>query len=311
MSQALRQIAQKILSADTITIILHRQPDGDAIGSAVALAESLAEKDLKIATSPKIDEIYSRVIDLPPTTTRLDLGRDCYLVLDCSESHRTGFTEQLRAVPGKNIIVIDHHTNRGDLVKVTKNFFIDESYSATAEIVDDLLKLLRKAITPKICTALLLGIYTDTGGFKHPNTSQKTLERASKLIRQGGDLRKITKTFLQKSSNAKRKLWGKMLSNLEINRWGIAQVRVTKKQISDSGARAEDIFGIANTIALISEAKAALVMIEQDDGWRGILRTRHRHIDIGRLAKLLGGTGQKKAAGFTATNKVFSGKIDN
>lgn len=310
MSISLKKIAQKLQNSKSITIILHKNPDGDVIGSANALALSL-DKKIYITSTTKIADIFKKIIPKIKTVSKLNYTSDIYLILDCSESHRMGFSKQLKNIAPEKIIVIDHHNHGGDLVKNSNNFFVDKSYSSTAEIIDELLKEMHISINPNIATSLLLGIFTDTGGFKHPNTSVNTLARASKLIRYGGNLQIIKKVFLKHLSINQRKLWGNALTKLIINKWGIAVIKITKKSLNNNGCTQKDIFGLANMIALTTGAKASLVLIEQNNGWRGILRTRHKHIDISRLAKLLGGRGQKKAAGFTATKQLFSGKIDN
>ena len=310
MSISLKKIATILLNSQSLTIVLHQNPDGDVIGSANALTLSL-NSQVTISSSTKIADIFKKIIPNIKTVNKLDSKSDTYVILDCSETHRTGFTKELAAIPLEKIVIIDHHQKNGDLVKNYPNNFVDKSCSATAEIIDELLKEMHVAVTPEIATSLLLGIFTDTGGFKHPNTSVNTLSRASKLIRYGGDLQKIKKIFLKKLSISQRKLWGSALSGLYINKWGIAVTKITKNSLKETSSLQEDIFGLANIIALTTEAKASLVLIEQDNGWRGILRTRHKHIDISRLAKLLGGKGQKKAAGFTATKRLFSSKIDN
>lgn len=310
MSATLRIISSKLLKSRSLNIILHQNPDGDVIGSAHALALALNKK-VTVSSSTKVADIFKKIIPKIKTIRNISYASDTFVVLDCSESHRTGFSKQLENIPGKRIIVIDHHDRNGDLAKKAHNAFIDKSYSATAEIIDVLLKEMHTSITPDIATALLLGIFTDTGGFKHPNTSVKTLARASKLIRYGGDLQKIKQVFLKKLSSNQRKLWGSALSKLSINKWGIAIIKITKKSLNIARCTQEDIFGLANMVALTTEAKASLVLIEQDGDWRGTLRTRHKNVDISRLAKLLGGRGQKKAAGFTATKRLLSSKIDN
>lgn len=306
----LKKISAILLNSKNLTIILHQNPDGDAIGSANGLMLGLNQK-VTVSSSTKIADIFKKIIPKIKTVGRINYSSDTYVVLDCSESHRTGFSKQLENIPGGKIIVIDHHNRNGDLAKKASNTFIDQSRSATAEIIDDLLKEMHITITPDIATSLLLGIFTDTGGFKHPNTSVNTLARASKLIRYGGDLQKIKTMFLKKLSSNQKKLWGSALSKLSINKWGIAVIKITRRSLNVASCTQEDIFGLANMIALTTGAKASLVLIEQDGGWRGILRTRHKNIDISKLARLLGGKGQKKAAGFTATKRLFSGKIDN
>jgi nanoRNase/pAp phosphatase (c-di-AMP/oligoRNAs hydrolase) len=100
------------------------------------------------------------------------------------------------------------------------------------------------------------------------------------------------------------------LSEISINKLGIVVAQVKRSHLKEAQSTIDDVAGLANLLALTSEAKLALVLIETESGWRGILRTRHRSVNLGRLARLLGGSGHKKAAGFMTTKDIFSGKIE-
>lgn len=310
MTRALRAAAEKLAAAQKINIIVHQNPDGDAIGSAIALQRALSPKEVTVSCATDVADIFRKIIDDINFSKTLGLAADIYLIVDCSEAHRTGFSSEIKKISSERLCVIDHHKT-GNLSKQVGLAVINTEYCATTEIIDELLKELRIKMTPAIATALLLGVFTDTGGFRHANTNVLTLKRASRLISYGGNIQRITKTFFQKLSPTQRKLWGEVLMGIEINRWGMAVAKISMKIFENTGASIEDAFGLANNVALINEARASLIMIEQADGWRGILRTRHHQVDIGRLAKLLGGKGQQKAAGFTATNTVFSDIISN
>ncbi|MEX1051920.1 MAG: DHH family phosphoesterase [Patescibacteria group bacterium] len=307
---ALAQIAALVESADTIALVLHQKPDGDAIGSAAALCYALPEKKLSVVCVDTIPEVFLRSVKLPDTDVSINGTPDLVIVLDCSELHRTGVKEQLKKIGRNKIVVLDHHDG-GDLAQVAQHCHVDGRYSATGQIVELLLKEMRRPISGPIADALVLAIYCDTGGFTHRNTSKEILTTVSRLVRYGASVDKIHRLFFQEFSPAKRKLWGKTLAGLEINCFGIVIATIKYEDLGKSGATVQDILGLANVIALTHEARAALVLVEQGDSWRGILRTRHSNVDLGRLAKLFGGKGFKKAAGFTATKQLFSDKINS
>jgi phosphoesterase RecJ-like protein len=173
--------------------------------------------------------------------------------------------------------------------------------SATAELIAELLDELRIVIDAEIATALLLGLYTDTGGFQHSNTSAKALQLASRLVRYGGDIFTISSQLQRSQSVNQAHLWGEILAGIEINCYGLATARVSRALLARTNSSATDVLGLVNVLALASEATAALVLVEDDSGWHGSLRTRHAHIDVGELARRLGGRGHRKAAGFLAT----------
>lgn len=305
-----RSASTLLANANDITLLVHQNPDGDAVGSSVALKLGLAKlgKQVKIICTQSFPEIFTGIVSAVETEARLPQQTDLLIILDCSELHRTGFAKQLKSLKAKTIVVIDHHES-GDLRKLSENIFSDNNAAATAELIYECLNELRVKITPEIATALLMGIYTDTGAFQHNNTTSSTLSLAARLVRYGADLSKISNTFLQTLSKPKRRLWGKILSELTINKFGMVCAVVPANLLVESGAEAADISGLANQLALTDEAKASLVLVETSQGWRGTLRTRCANVDLGRLATMLGGRGHKKAAGFTATKSVFSGKL--
>ena len=105
------------------------------------------------------------------------------------------------------------------------------------------------------------------------------------------------------------RLWGEVLGSVSINSLGIAVARVSKATLAKTSATEKDLAGLAKYLCSIEGTKATLVLVETDTGWRGSLRTQSRTFNVGRLAKLLGGNGGRKVAGFLATDAVISGTI--
>jgi phosphoesterase RecJ-like protein len=299
-------------TAQSICLIVHHHPDGDAIGSAVALQRALGGgTQVRIISSSAVPSVFTSILGPIETESLLPTTADAYVIVDCAELHRTGFPKQIEQLSKgrKPLIVIDHHKS-GDLARLAQVYISNSLAAATAELVFGLLTEMRIPITPEIATPLLLGIYTDTGGFHHQTTSATTLRNASRLVRLGGELNKISQGLCRELSRPKQRLWGKILSEISINKLGIVVAQVKRSHLKEAQSTIDDVAGLANLLALTSEAKLALVLIETESGWRGILRTRHRSVNLGRLARLLGGSGHKKAAGFMTTKDIFSGKIE-
>lgn len=307
----LRQAARLLEGANTVTIILHQQPDGDAIGSGSALAEALRSqgKAVNIFCASQIAPVFLEVVG-ELNCQELLSASGVIVILDCGDLHRTGCARQLEkfAKSGGQLIAIDHHQG-SDWSAITRYACVRRTASSTAELVFELINHLGAALSPKIATALLLGVYSDTGGFTHPNTTDAALRLAGRLGYYGADLRRINRAFERHQPTPKARLWGAVMSELTLNRWGIVVAFVRPEQFDQTQTTLEDIAGLANAIALVEEARAALVMIESADGYRGILRTRHDQINVSRLARLLGGAGRPQAAGFTATKELFPGKL--
>lgn len=306
----LRRISDLLNQSQDITVLIHQQPDGDAIGSSAALYYALKDtKNIRIVCATALPKIFTDITGPLPVCHTLSHKTDVVIVLDCSELHRTGFRSQLKASRGVPIVVIDHH-QPGDLCKLAHQYYGSDSAAATAYLIEQLLSTMRSNINGEAATALLLGLYTDTGGFKHANTSSNAFTLASRLIRYGANLSQIVTPMSHRLADNQRQLWGKVLSNIQMNRLGIVVASVTQEMLTESNGSPEDLSGLANLLALTHQAKAALVLVETNHGWRGTLRTRYKQVDLGRLARYLGGKGQKKAAGFTATKELLSDIID-
>jgi len=305
-----KQVAQSLRLAKSIVLILHQNPDGDAIGSSFAIKSVLTDKVATIVCSTKIPDLFSKFTDTIDITNQLPRNAELYVVLDCPDLKRTGFAEELKAiVRKKKLIVIDHH-QQGDLSQLANEYLLDRTASSCCEIMMSVIDELRCTITKNVATLLLLGIITDTGGFQHPNTTVKTLNVSAKLIRFGANSELIQSQISPKRDLSKLRFWGKVLAGVEINSMGIVVARVSKDQLSESSATEADLSGLAKYLCSVEGTKAALVLVETDAGWRGSLRTRSRTFNVGRLAKILGGKGGKKVAGFLATDDWISGTIN-
>jgi len=293
-----------------LSLVIHQRPDGDAIGSAIALVHAFSANQtrVEVVCATEIAEIFTRVLG-PITTKRIIApDTDVIVLLDCAQLHRTGVDDQLKTArqQGKTVIAFDHHVQGSISRFVDATVHIAEA-SSTAEILYDCLTDLRVPITSQIADGLLLGIYTDTGGFRHANTSSKTLKTVSRLISHGANLERLRQLFSQQRTLAKTRLWGAVYSQVSINKFGLAVARIDAATLINSGASPEDAAGLANHLALLREARAALVLIETDKGWKATLRTRHPHIDLRRLARYFGGRGTQKATGFLATRELITG----
>jgi phosphoesterase RecJ-like protein len=224
------------------------------------------------------------------------------LVIDCGDLKRTGFDERLKkmAKKKKTIINIDHHP-KNDLHKIATVNLVDFKASSTSEIIWELLEKLQVEIDKEMATTLLTGLYTDTGGFKHSNTSPKTLKIAAELLRLGAKIKLITKNVSFNRTIPSMKLWGVVLNRLKKQAdLSIVYSVITKDDLLNCGADYDDIAGVVNLINSIPDAKAAILFYETEDNKiRASVRTESDGVDVSRLANLFGGGGHKKASGFT------------
>lgn len=306
------RLCNDISRAKSISLVVHERPDGDALGSAAALFHAFRnKKKIEIVCATSVPDVFAPLLGKVAITN--ELSRDCrlFILLDCAQWHRTGFEAELAEAQREKcrIIAFDHHPNCS-ISKHVDGSAHDPEASSTAEIVARCLHELRVPINSKIADALLLGIYTDTGGFRHPNTSSQTLRLASRLISYGASLEKLHQAFESRRTLHKTRLWGEVLSNISINKFGIAVAKIDRSTLEKVGASIEDASGLSNNLSMLHGAKVAMVLIETSKGWKASLRTRKPNIDLRRLVKYFGGRGTHKASGFLATTDLFSGKIN-
>lgn len=304
------KLISKIKNFEKILLMIHEEPDGDTLAATAAFYIGLRsfKKNVSMVC---IDEIPKPFLFLPEIDkVQKDIlfgDYEVIIVIDCGDLRRTGFPERLKkfAKVFKNLINIDHHP-KNDLWKIANLNIVDQQASSASEIVWEILKKLQVNLNRDIATAILTGIYTDTGGFKHSNTSPRTLEIASELLSYGAKLKTITRNVSLNKSIAALKLWGVVLSRLHKNQnLEIVTSVVTCKDLENCQASYHDLAGVVNLMNAIPDSKAAILFFETPEGSiRASLRTERDNVDIAKIARLFGGGGHKKAAGFTIEAKL-------
>jgi phosphoesterase RecJ-like protein len=292
-------------------LVAHERPDGDTISATLAmmkLLESLGKKVTPVS-SHGVPEVFRYLPVWHKIKEDFLFGDfDAIILIDNGDLKRTGFLDRIMLAKSKGttIINIDHHP-KNDIWKLANINVVDESSASTCEIIYGLFKKLQVSVTPDIATMLLTGVYTDTGGFQHSNTSPKTLAIASELMSHGAKLKLISGNISNFRSLAMLKLWGVALDHIEYrDDLKIVYSVITRNDISKVGAQEEDLAGVVNLISSIPGEQATLLLYELPDGKiKGSLRTESSRIDVSKIANLFGGGGHKKASGF-----VIEGKFD-
>jgi len=296
------QKCQKVL------ILLHLEPDGDTISSALALFTYLKRqgKHCDCAVNGEVPEIFHFLPGSNEIKKDFLLGDyDLIIAVDCGDAKRTGFPTRLEQICHKRpLINIDHHF-KNNLHKIASVNIINEKASATCEIVFDLLNYLEAKIDKRIATYILAGIYYDTGGFQHSNVTGKTLKIASECLRLGARINLISQHINGSKSSGALRLWGIALKKMKIKKNGIVYSTISQADLAIARANAEDASGIVNLINTVPKSRLAILFLENPDGtMRASLRTETEGVDVSRLARIFGGGGHKKAAGFTVGRQV-------
>lgn len=302
MENTFKQARDLLFACEKILILLHKFPDGDTICSSLALSAFLKSLGKKVDCAVK-DGIPEAFLFLPGTReikTDFLLGDyDVIMSVDCGDSNRTGFPARLDQVcEAKPLINIDHHL-KNNLYKIARVNIVDETASAAAEIVWEFLQYMDAEIDSKIATYILAGIYYDTGGFHHPNVTDRTLKIAAECLRSGGRIGFISQNINCSKSPAALKLWGIALNRMRVSRLKVVSTYLTYQDILQSGAQIEDTSGIVNLINTIPSARIAILFLELPDGKIKCSVRTEGGIDVSKLARIFGGGGHRKAAGFT------------
>lgn len=308
----LEELKRILENGDSFLLIAHEEPDGDAIGALISFGKYLKDigKNVDMVSKDTIPQFFSFLTTGETIKNDFLSGDyDAIILIDNGDLKRTGFAERIIKAKKKciPIINIDHHI-QNDVWKYADINIAKTNYSSSCEIIYEILKEYQHPIDSQTATALLAGIYYDTGGFQHSNTSKNVLQITSELLRKGAKLKKISKNVGQMRSVSMLKIWGIALNRIKVvKKYGIVYAVLTLDDLKKTGAKEDEISGLVNLINSTAGSKASLLIYEsENDTIKGSLRTESEKIDVSRLAKMFGGGGHKKASGF-----LLSGKIVN
>jgi phosphoesterase RecJ-like protein len=302
-----RQIADVIRSAQRFCVLSHFRPDGDAIGSEVALGLSLLEmgKEVHILND---DGCPDRFRFLPGTDRIIrppEAPLDVQVTISCDAAARSRFSEKafVAGSAAGTWINIDHHvsnTGYGDLNCV------DDSSPATAQILYELLDEQELPLNRDIAANLYVGISTDTGSFQYPSTSAKTYRIASRLIELGIDIGHLNAMTYSNYPFRRTQLLRELLNVLKLSCDGkIASWALPLETRNTLGVQAEDTDALIDHLRSIEGVIVAAFFEQHDDeSVRISLRSQDDRCDVGAICKLFGGGGHRLAAGARARGSV-------
>lgn len=295
---------EKILESKKICIASHVQPDGDNIGSMLALGLAL-KKINKEVYMVKTDPIPSDFMFLPGAESIKALDDntniDLFIALDSSDEERLGHNKKL--IDTANFVInIDHHisnTNYGDIN------IVDSNSGSTAELIFKMIKILGIEIDKDIGTCIYTGISTDTGSFMYDNTRPETHLIAAELLNIGIDRKSVILNIYQSKSMKKTKLFIKTLENLETyfdNK--IAVVQVTNDILLETGAKMEETEGIVSFIRDIKSVEVAIMLKELKKNEIKVSMRSKKYVDVSKICSKFSGGGHIRAAGCTIYNSL-------
>jgi bifunctional oligoribonuclease and PAP phosphatase NrnA len=307
-------------AADKLIVVSHEHPDGDALGSLVAmqaLLTSFAKDSLMFIAPDDLPLPYEyRFLALDGLVTQApdDLEERTIVFLDCGSITRNPAAEALLCADdgGAQILNIDHHH---DNTRFGTANYVDAGSSCTAELVWDLLHELDLELTPRIADALYVGVITDTGCFMYENTGPRAHYMAAELIEAGVDVHAIYQQVYEGVPFGKLALLARGLEHTE--RYDDGRLTISQLSAEDfeaAGAQESYSEGVIDHLrAVRGTAMAALARdrlaapgeaAEADDGARVrkvSLRASDMRVDVSAIARELGGGGHRAAAGFTTS----------
>ena len=300
MELKLTEIINKINETDNICLLVHESPDGDAIGSIVALNIALKKIGKKIdAFIEKIPSNCEFLIDSIGkdilTFDNMDLSKkyELCIALDCGDIDRMGEAKSLFENANYTICLDHHYTNKGYAVQN----YIDGEAAATGEIIYDLLSEMNINLDKDIATALYTAISSDTGNFKHNNTRKSTFDIAGSLIEYGVDITKISYHLFSETSLNRMKFMGKLLQDVEVVFDGKVGILTAKQSDIDEFNVAEsELEGIVDYARYIKGVEVGIFIKPVDGMYKVSLRSNGK-VDVSAVASKFNGGGHKFAAG--------------
>lgn len=291
----LDNIIEEIDKAKNIVILTHEMPDGDAIGSSLALYAGLKQlgKDVDV-----IIPEYSKTFEFLPNSNEIKKeGRnevyDLAIALDCGDIKRlNGFAKYFEDANTK--ISIDHHSSNTMFADYN---FVNPAAPACAQILVIVLEALGVIINKEIGTCLLTGIITDTGGFKYKGVTAETFEFVAELLNRGVNVSDVYKKVLQTISKARFELTRIALNRLEFLENGkLTFTYITKEDEEKVGAGSNDHDGIVERGRDIEGVEVSIFLRETDNGYKISLRS-NEYVNVSDICLMFGGGGHIRAAG--------------
>ncbi|MCK8816480.1 bifunctional oligoribonuclease/PAP phosphatase NrnA [Natroniella sulfidigena] len=305
MNKEVSALVRPIKDAKSILLTGHVSPDGDNLGSMLALklmVEQLGKK-VTIVIDDSIPDCFSflaGIDEIKEYEADLTVDVDLTIVVDSSNLERIARVEEL--IKEEPIINIDHHSDNNSF----GDYNLVADVAATVELIYALQEKMEEVeLTFEIATALATGLITDTGSFRYSNTSSMTHQIMAELLNYGVDPSLIAKEVLETNSYQNLILRGKVLQNLQVDTTGkIAWLKVSQEMLEEIGADLEDTTGLVNYPRTLKGAEVGILFkeIEQEEIRVGL--RSNNYLQVNQVAHLFDGGGHPRAAGCTINLKL-------
>lgn len=294
----LDEILEEIKVAEKIIILTHESPDGDAIGSSLAMKLALEELGKQAdVIIPEIPRLYKFLPSINQVKKESEIkSYDLAISVDCADLKRLAGREYFENA--RKTVVIDHHGSN--------NMFGDLNYvnpvsPACCEILAYVFEYFQIEITKEIGTCIMTGIITDTGGFRHPTVNPETFEFTAELIRKGINVPDIYKRTLRTQTRANFLLTQRVMDRMEILEDGkVTFTYVTLKDKEEVEAEPGDTEGLVEIGRDIEGVEVAILLKQKEENLFRISMRSGSYVNVSDVCLMFGGGGHQRAAGATA-----------
>jgi phosphoesterase RecJ-like protein len=307
----MREVADALRRHERFLVVSHENPDGDALGSLLAMQLALEQlgKDsvMYLAGDTPLPAEY-RFLALDGLVRRLpaDHAERVLVAVDCAQESRLGpGWEQLLAAAPLTIDIDHHHDN----TRFGQANLVVPGASSTGELLADLFAELGVRITPELAEPLYTALVTDTGRFQYTNTTPKALRLAADLVEAGADAHKVFQVVYESVEFAKLKLLARALERAEIHEGGRVVVSyLLRTDFAEVGAEEPYAEGVIDYLRAVDGAELAALIREPPTGGAAArkvsLRSSTDEVDVSAIARKSGGGGHRQAAGFSSDRSV-------
>lgn len=296
MKTDLLTVKDFLLEGDFFSILCHKNPDGDTLGSAFALCLALRKlgKKARVLCADPVPQKYSYI-----TCCDEDFEGKSVIAVDVADPKLLG---ALEAVYGDKVdLCIDHHPSNKDYAKMT---LLDGEAAATAQIIYRVLNILNVEIDKNIANCIFTGLSTDTGCFRYPSTQPETHRIAAEMMEKGAEAGMINRVMFETKSKGRLAIERAVFKNMQFfcdDRCAV--VYVTRDLIEKTGVADDELDGIAALTRQIEGVDVGVFLKEIENGFKASVRTGDS-VDASAICKRFGGGGHFRAAGCTIESSL-------
>ena len=295
----LKEAWARLSECRSFVLACHQRPDGDTLGSALALAHVLRQlgKEVTVLSEDGVPENYEFIPESETVQKSADNRIfDCGIIVDSEAVKRVGNVAGT-ITSAKMTVCIDHHIPEESFGDIR---IVNSKASSTAEVLVDLIDANEIPLDNISATQLMTGLIADTGAFRFSNTTARTLRIAARLADDGADPSAIAREVYNNKPLRAAKLLGKALESMDMDKDGrVVWAMITRKDLLDLGASDADTDSIVNQVGAVKGPRVALLLRESEPNSIRISLRSKGDVDVNQIARVFGGGGHVAASGCT------------